>query len=81
MERANAEEFYEVYKGVVPEYPVSIKLRHSVDGRLPLINNANIVLTWFLTEHGDRAVLRALHGVRDPWHRHTQVIQGILWAP
>lgn len=27
MERANVEEFYEIYKGVVAEYMVSISLR------------------------------------------------------
>lgn len=49
-------------------------------------NKSNSLLQFCLyfhslpAEYGDRAVFWTLHGPRDPWHRHTAVIQGILWA-
>lgn len=90
MERVNAEEFYEVYKGVVLEYPVSTN--HLIVGFFPRKKQTTRDVCFdfctkrkhlpaclhVLSGYGDGAVLWTLHGSGDPRHRHTQDLQGIL---
>lgn len=77
LDRANAEEFFEVYKGVVSEYPVS------VCSRRPQGAESSPALLSFLhlpAGYGEWTEFWTLHGPGDPWHQQRKILQRLLWA-